>query len=235
MSHGSPNFRVAGKTFATFTVNHHGDGRVALNVASPAGAQQLHTQTEPEHYFVPPYVGPKGWLGIELNEGLDWATIANRVREAWENVAPKALANALDTTPSIQAPTQKMRAEEINPFLRASVQKVLKRLRKLCNALPETVETTQFGNPAWKAGKKTYITTQYSAGRLCLQFWVGADQQSMLAMDSRYCIPPYMGHNGWIELDVQEYVDWPEVESLLHNSYRHFALKRMLKALDPSA
>jgi hypothetical protein len=40
ISHGSPSFRVRGKTFATYTINHHGDGRVALNLDSPAGAQQ---------------------------------------------------------------------------------------------------------------------------------------------------------------------------------------------------
>lgn len=232
ISHGSPNFRVAGKTFATFTVNHHGDGRVALNVASPPGAQQLHTENEPEYFFVPPYVGPKGWLGMELNGDLDWGTIANRVREAWENIAPKSLVNSLGDTPSIGPPTAKMSPQQIDPFLKPAVKKTLERLRTCCDGLPETTETTQFGNPTWKAGKKTYVTTHHYRGSLCMLFWVGVDQQSLLTMDERYRIPMYMGHNGWIELDVEKHVDWAEVESLLHNSYRHFALKRMLKALD---
>jgi hypothetical protein len=42
LSHGSPNFRVRGKTFATYVVNHHGDGRVALWICSPAGAQESY-------------------------------------------------------------------------------------------------------------------------------------------------------------------------------------------------
>ena len=58
-SRGSPDFRVQGKTFATYCVNHHGDGHVALWLHSPAGAQQLYSEMEPEYYFVPPYVGPK--------------------------------------------------------------------------------------------------------------------------------------------------------------------------------
>ena len=66
LSHGSPNFKVRGKTFASYHVNHHGDGRVALWLAAPDGAQQLYTEMEPEHYFVPPYVGPRGWLGVEV-------------------------------------------------------------------------------------------------------------------------------------------------------------------------
>ena len=43
-----------------------------------------------------------------------------------------------------------------------------------------------------------------------------------------------MGHNGWIELDVQDHANWREVESLLEGSYRHFALKRTIKLLDGS-
>lgn len=58
ISHGSPAFRVADKTFATFSVNHHGDGRVALMLAMGPGAQLYHVTIEPQYYFVPPYVGP---------------------------------------------------------------------------------------------------------------------------------------------------------------------------------
>ena len=54
----------------------------------------------------------------------------------------------------------------------------------------------------------------------------------MLTYDDRYRIPAYTGHNGWIDLDVEDGVDWDEVAPLLSGSYRHFALKRMLKALD---
>ena len=54
LSHGSPNFRVRGKTFATYVVNHHGDGRVALWLNAPPGSQELHVRTQPEHFFVPP-------------------------------------------------------------------------------------------------------------------------------------------------------------------------------------
>ncbi|HKE95898.1 MAG TPA: MmcQ/YjbR family DNA-binding protein, partial [Povalibacter sp.] len=69
MSHGSPNFRVRGKTFAAYCVNHHGDGRVALWLNAPEGAQALYTREEPKHFFVPPYVGPRGWLGVNLDKG----------------------------------------------------------------------------------------------------------------------------------------------------------------------
>ena len=60
----APDFKVRGKTFATLAVNHHGDGRIALWVHSPPGAQALHVEGEGEFYFVPPYVGMKGWPGV---------------------------------------------------------------------------------------------------------------------------------------------------------------------------
>jgi len=69
-SHGSPNFRVRGKTFASFVVNHHGDGRVALWLNLPTGAQDWYVSTASPQFFVPPYVGSRGWLGVHLDKGL---------------------------------------------------------------------------------------------------------------------------------------------------------------------
>jgi predicted DNA-binding protein (MmcQ/YjbR family) len=229
VSHGSPAFKVCGKTFATFTINHHGDGRVALNINAPPGAQQLYTQMEPEYYFVPPYVGPKGWLGIDLNRSPDWDTVVNRVREAWEYTAPPGARNQLGETAPVNPPDEVMSPEQIDAFLRPRALEVMARLKGLNEKLPETSRTKQFGNPVWKAGKKTFVSSHCYRDRLCLQFWVGAEQQSMLCADERYSIPAYIGHNGWIELDVEDYADWDEIEYLLENSYRHFALKRMLK------
>jgi hypothetical protein len=88
LSHGSPNFRVRGKGFACYVVNHHGDGRVALWIAAPAGAQEAHVRSKPKHFFVPPYVGVRGWLGVNLNTGLSFKTVAELVREAYLKVAP---------------------------------------------------------------------------------------------------------------------------------------------------
>ncbi len=236
LSHGTPDFRVVGKPFASYCVNFHGDGRVALWLRSPPGTQELYVEMEPAYYFVPPYVGPKGWLGVELNKGLEWSTIAKRVREAYANLAPAELVARIGESLEVEPPDIDMSPEEIDPFLGARAQEVLSQLSGICDALPETSTATQFGNPVWKAGRKTFLSTNYYEGRLALQFWVGSAQQAMLVNDQRYSIPAYIGHNGWIDLDVEEYADWQEIENLLMPSYRHFALKRMLKALpDPSA
>jgi hypothetical protein len=54
-----------------------------------------------------------------------------------------------------------------------------------------------------------------------------------LTADERFRIPPYFGHNGWISLDVSKHGDRREIAALAGQSYRHFALKRMLKELAP--
>ncbi len=234
-SRGSPDFRVRGKTFASYVVNHHGDGRIALWLNAPPGAQEFYAGNEPEHYFVPPYLGPRGWLGMHLDKGLRWTTIAERVREAYEKVAPRQLSATLGTTIPIEPPTDALPIEEFDPLARLEIQATLARFRDLCLALPETAEALQFGTPIWRAGRKTFAGAHSRKGRLKLQFWTGTDRQATLTFDSRYSIPPYMGHNGWIELDVEDDANWDEIEELALVSYRHFALKRMLRALDGPA
>lgn len=235
LSHGSPNFRVRGKTFATYTVNHHGDGRVSLWLCSPPGAQETHTRGEPKHFFVPPYVGPRGWLGVNLDKGLSWKRVAVLVREAYEKVAPAPLREKIGATIEIKPPTAKLSPSQIDPMQSKRAQSVLKPLRKICLSWPETSQGQQFGFPAWRAGQKSFALAYYSDKRLKLSFWVGVDRQGFLTMDERFRIPPYMGHIGWIELDVNATCNWDEVRDLALNSYRHFALKRMLTALENSA
>jgi predicted DNA-binding protein (MmcQ/YjbR family) len=231
MSHGSPNFKVRGKTFATYVVNHHGDGRVALWLNAMPGSQELHVGAEPQHFFVPPYVGPRGWLGVLLDQGIGWNRIAALIREAYEKVAAPQLRQAIGKTPKFSAPRKALSPSQIDPFKSARAVSVLKKLRGLCLALPESSESTQFGHPVWLAGKKTFAIARYAEQRLTLCFWVGVDQQGLLTADPRYQIPPYFGHNGWIALDVGDACDWREVASLVRHSYRHFALQRMLRQI----
>jgi hypothetical protein len=240
LSHGSPNFRVGqgqnkGKVFAAYTVNHHGDGRVALWLNSPPGAQEIHVKGEPKYFFVPPYVGPSGWLGVNLDKGLSWKRIAMLVREAYEKVAPRKLAEQIGETIVIEPPTAKLSPVEMDPMQGKRPQMVLNRLRKIGASWPEVTDGEQFGAPTLKAGQKTFALAYYNEKRLKLGFWVGVERQTLLTADKRFSIPKYTGHNGWIELDVQDSCDWDEIRHLAHESYRHFANRRMLAALDAPA
>jgi len=88
---GSPTFRVRDKKmFAAFADNHHGDGRVAAWMHAPKGAQELFAADDPDRYFVPPYVGVKGWIGL-IVDAFDDEELAFHAREAYRQVAPKKL------------------------------------------------------------------------------------------------------------------------------------------------
>lgn len=233
VGHGMPDYKVGGKTFAMLAVNHHGDGRIGLWVHSPPGMQQLHTQGEPQFYFVPPYVGRRGWLGVHLDKGNDWRTIALRVREAYAHVAPNALVAELPEAIEVAPPTETVAAEDFDPLRAPHAAEKLQRLRDFVARLPETSEGKQFGTPAFKAGKKTFLVVYRHQQRMRLEFWVGAEMQATLTDDPRFVIPRYIGHRGWIDMDIEHHVDWDEVRDLALGSYRHFALQRMLKALAP--
>ena len=99
-SHGAPTFFVRDKRpFVMVLTNHHGDGRFAIWCAAPEGVQQLLTDADPEKFFVPPYVGHRGWLGVRLDRGLDWNELAGIAEDAYAEVAPAKLVAAARTTP----------------------------------------------------------------------------------------------------------------------------------------
>jgi phosphoribosylglycinamide formyltransferase-1 len=90
-------FEVRGKKFAYYLVDHHGDGRVAINCKAPPGAQSSLVSSDPAKFFVPAYLGAKGWIGIDLDAGkTDWDEIASFVRESYRMIAPKRLAALLE-------------------------------------------------------------------------------------------------------------------------------------------
>lgn len=224
-------FKVAGKTFALLAINHFGDGRIALWTHAPAGAQQHYVGSEPHRYFVPRHGGAKGWLGVHLNGGNDWLTVAAHLREAYAQVAPARLRATLGEPPAIEPPTHTVDAEEFDPLSVPHAQDALKRLRAWCATLPETSEARQFGTPAFKAGKRTFLAVRRPRRRLTAEVWVGAELQMTLSDDPRFTVPRHVGHQGWIDLDIEDRFDFDEVRQLALGSYRHVALKRMLRAL----
>jgi predicted DNA-binding protein (MmcQ/YjbR family) len=232
ISHGMWTFRVRGrKVFAMYAVNHHGDGRIALWLNTPEGMQDAYVRAEPKHFFVPPYVGPGGWLGVRLDVGLAWKRVAPIVRAAYQRVAPAGLSNQLKTTPSVPAPKRRITAADVDPGNTPRGKRILASMRKICLALPDTAEGLQFGQPVWSAGKKVFARAHCYDGHWRVMFWVGVHAQLLMTDDPSYTIPPYMGHNGWIALDVSRKHSERELQPLALESYRHFALKKMLAKL----
>ena len=95
LSHGGPAFFVREKRcFVMYLDDHHGDGRLALWCAAPEGMQHALVSGNPDTYFVPPYVGHRGWVGVRLDRDLPWDEVAGAIEDAWRVVAPRRLAAA---------------------------------------------------------------------------------------------------------------------------------------------
>ncbi|MDQ3697731.1 MAG: MmcQ/YjbR family DNA-binding protein [Gemmatimonadota bacterium] len=95
---GEPTFRVRNKLFAMYAGadNHHGKGRAAVWCKAAPGNQALMVQSAPDRFFVPPYVGPSGWVGVWLDGNADWEELPALLRDSYRLIAPKRLAALLD-------------------------------------------------------------------------------------------------------------------------------------------
>ena len=86
---GDPTFRVAGRIFA---MEKRGDGRVSIWCKAPEGSQEVLVGADPGLFFVPPYVGHKGWIGMRLDRDPDWTEVATVIERSYRLIAPKRLA-----------------------------------------------------------------------------------------------------------------------------------------------
>jgi predicted DNA-binding protein (MmcQ/YjbR family) len=86
------DFRVRDKVFAYFLNNHHGDGIVSVCCKSALGENVDRASREPARFYLPPYIGPRGWFGLRLDaEAVDWSEVKNLVELSYGLVAPKRL------------------------------------------------------------------------------------------------------------------------------------------------
>lgn len=84
---GEPTFR-AGKIFAMMDTHHHGANHVAVVVPAELGVQETLVKADPSRYFVPPYVGVKGWIGVRIDESPDWGALKELLQDAYRLIAP---------------------------------------------------------------------------------------------------------------------------------------------------
>ena len=95
---GEPTFRVRNKMFAMYAApnNHHGAGRPAVWCKAAPGNQSLMVRAAPGRFFVPPYVGPSGWIGVWLDRDPDWTEVRELVCDSYRLTAPRRLQALLD-------------------------------------------------------------------------------------------------------------------------------------------
>ena len=88
LSHGEPTFFVAKRVFAMCSTNHHNDGHIAVLIPVEPGYQATLLKSSPRKYYYPPYVGVKGWVGIELSQVGD-DELSQHLIEAWQLIGTK--------------------------------------------------------------------------------------------------------------------------------------------------
>lgn len=98
---GNPSFKVRDKIFA---MQHGFNGRPSMWCKGPPGLQSALVRVEPERFFVPPYVGHNGWIGIYLDMENDWDAVADLVEDSYRMTAPKRLSRLLDEEGGLQKP-----------------------------------------------------------------------------------------------------------------------------------
>jgi hypothetical protein len=106
LSHGEPTFFVDKKVFVMFANNHHNDGHIAVWLPVPPDFQTGLIETSPTIFFKPPYVGVRGWIGIELDRIGD-EDLSFHIQTAWELIAPKRLLSKVNAMTGPTKPSPK--------------------------------------------------------------------------------------------------------------------------------
>ena len=90
---GDPTFRVRDRIFA---MEKRGDGRISVWCKAPPGSQEILVGSDPDLFFVPPYVGHKGWVGVRIDDSPDWSEVETVIHRSYSLIAPKKLAIMVD-------------------------------------------------------------------------------------------------------------------------------------------
>jgi len=110
----------------------------------------------------------------------------------------------------------------------------LERLREICLAFPEAVESGGVGDPSFKVRGKIFAMQHAMEGRPSL--WVkapdGVQELLVQAVPDRFFRPPYVGHHGWVGMRLDVEFDWEELADLVDESYRMTAPKRLSAHLE---
>ena len=223
LSHGTPSFFVRGKMFASFADDHHGAGFTAAWCKADVERQQALVAEAPERYFVPPYVGKSGWVGVHLDAATDWEALTFIIEEAWSAVAPKSARFEPVMPPPPAAPLAKT-----DP---AVAKAALERLLALTAELPGCEVEREKWHATFRVKKKPFLyflDNHHGDGKVAACVKVAAGQNSRL-VEGRpdvYFMPAYIGPRGWVGILLdRKRVDWKDVAARVQASHAATAPK----------
>jgi hypothetical protein len=231
LSHGAPSFHVRGKMFLTFVDDHHGDGLIAVWCKSTLEEQRRLVASDPARFYVPPYVGVKGWLGVRVDEAhADWIELAILVEEGWRSVAPPRVLRGEDLPPAKPLPPASPRVQTDAKVAREA----LERLTAICMALPEAEVERESRHATFRVKKKVFVyflDNHHGDGIVgaCVRGEKRANATLVRTDPKRFFMPAYIGPRGYlgVRLDLGR-VDWKAVTERVRASYRSVAPKALL-------
>lgn len=237
LSHGTPSFHVRGRMFVMFADDHHADGRIAVWCKATHDEQRARVGSEPDVFFVPPYVGVRGWVGARLDRPTtDWIDLAILLEQGWTEIAPKRLAR--DAVSAAPRPRPKPPARRTTDAKLA--RDALERLTSVCLALSEANCEHESRHATFRVRKKTFayfLDDHHGDGivGVCVKVAAGENDALVAANPKRFYSPAYIGARGWVgvRLDVGR-VDWRDVAERVDASYRRAAPKRLLEREAPA-
>ncbi len=93
-------FAVRKKKFAYYLHDHHGDGIISVSFKTASGENPILIDSDPDLYYSPAYLGPRGWVALRLDLGeIDWEQVTAHLIQSYRLTAPKRLASRLDEPP----------------------------------------------------------------------------------------------------------------------------------------
>ena len=114
------------------------------------------------------------------------------------------------------------------PKVVAAEPPALRKLRKICLALPNTRETLSWGSPHFRVGDKIFCGFGVEKGRLAIGFELEMDHVDAVIQDPRFWRAPFVGRYGWVSMGVTPRMNWKQVKAFVEESYRLIAPKAKL-------
>jgi hypothetical protein len=231
LSHGMPSFHVRGKMFAHFIDNSHGGKKnIAVWCKASLANQKRLVQENPDRFFVPPYVGVKGWVGIDVDPArADFIELAMIVEEAWMSIAPPKLVSGEASAKPIPKKPAPVRVTTNEKIAKAALAKV----SKICLALPEANREDESSHAWFTVRKKPFcyfLDNHHGDGIIsaCVKGDKAANAKLIKQNPKTYYAPAYIASRGYvgIRLDSRS-VDWKDVAARVAASWRLTAPKSL--------
>jgi hypothetical protein len=240
LSHGTPAFFVRGRMFVMFVDDHHGDDRFGVWCKSDHEEQRRLVAADPVRFFVPPYVGVKGWVGVRLDgTGTDWIELAILLERGWTALAPTGPGRASSKPARGRAaeparPPPPVRRKTDPELARSSLEK----LSAIGLALPEATREGASRHASFRVRKKNFayfLDNHHGDGEIGICFKVPRGKQNAVVSSdpARFYLPAYLGSWGWVALRVtarMRRADWDDVAARVLTSYVATAPKKLATA-----